>query len=209
VQTDAPPPGEAPIQSATSTAVQAGAPGETKDEVIPLPPLKVKRAPLTPERLAAEIRVLDRIVVGLVILLTFFLASFAVQNSDFWMPLATGRLLAEGQYSFGVNPFSNPETVYWANQAWLFDLILYLLSSLAGGVDAPAAGAVLVVFKALLIMGLAWLMLKTRRPGQSLWVPALCTGLAVLVMSPRLVLQPVICSYLFLGLTIYLLSGEN
>src|SRR5215471_4684721 len=39
------------------------------DAPIPLPPLPVKCAPLTPERLAAEITLLDRILVGGVLLL--------------------------------------------------------------------------------------------------------------------------------------------
>jgi hypothetical protein len=166
---------------------------------------------LTPERLAAEIRLLDRVVVGVVLVLTFFIASFAIQNSDFWLHLATGRLLAEGGYSpfAGENPFSNPATVYWANHAWLFQLGVYLVSAAAGGPETPLAGAVLVILKALLVTGLAWVMLKTRRPGQSLWPAALCTGLAVLVMSPRLLFQPVVVSYLFLGLTLYLLTRPS
>src|SRR5262249_29450440 len=42
-------------------------------------------------------------------------------------------------------------------------------------------------------------------PGQSLWIPAVCTALALLAMSPRLLFQPTCVSLLFLALTLYLL----
>src|SRR5205823_3856253 len=45
-----------------------------------------------------------------------------------------------------------------------------------------------------------------RRPGQRLWVPAVCTLLAVVVLSARVFFQPVVVSYLFLGLTLWLLE---
>src|SRR5262245_24274354 len=212
-KTDSPPceggarggPSQGGVGPAASTGIQEGAPAADQEEVIPLPPLLVKRTPLTPEQLEKEIRLLDRVLVGMVLVLAFLLASFAIQNSDFWMHLATGRLIAQGEYTFGENPFSYPETVYWANHAWLFDVVLYQLANLSGGIDASAAGIVLVVFKALLVTALAVVMLKTRRPGQSLWVPTVCTGLAVLAMSPNLLLQPAVVSFLFLGLTLYLL----
>src|SRR5688500_926543 len=38
--------------------------------------------------------------------LAFFLASFAARNSDLWIHLAAGRLLAAGDYAFGSDPFS-------------------------------------------------------------------------------------------------------
>src|SRR5690348_7650054 len=47
----------------------------------------------SPEILARRVRVLDRVLVGLVLVLAFFLGSFTIGNSDFWMHLATGRLL--------------------------------------------------------------------------------------------------------------------
>src|SRR5207245_1959087 len=105
-------------------------------------------------------------------------ASFAVRNSDFWLHLATGRELAEGKYTFGVDPFSyTTEGVRWVNHAWLFDLLLYLVHQ-AGG------GAALVVLKALGIMALAVLLLRFRAPDAPRWVPAGCALLAVLAMRP-------------------------
>src|SRR5262249_39071724 len=59
--------------------------------------------------------------------------------------------------------------------------------------------------KGLLVGALAATLLAVRRPGQSLWIPAACTALALLAMSPRLFLQPTCVSLLFLALTVYLL----
>src|SRR6266849_10929184 len=49
---------------------------------------------------------LDFALIGLVLVFAFLLGSFAVGNSDFWMHLATGRLIAQGQYEFGKDPFA-------------------------------------------------------------------------------------------------------
>jgi hypothetical protein len=136
---------------------------------------------------------------ALVLLLAFFAASFAIRNADFWLHLAGGRLLAEGRSSFGVDPFSyTAGQTYWVNHAWLYDLLLYDLYGLIGG-------AGLVVLKALLVTALAGLMLLVRRPGEAGWISAVCTALAVVVMSPRLLLQPACLSCFFLGLTFWLL----
>jgi hypothetical protein len=136
---------------------------------------------------------------ALVLLFAFLAASFAVRNTDFWFHLASGKLLAEGRYRFGVDPFSyTTAQTYWANHAWLYDLGLYGLYGLVGG-------AGLVVLKALLVTVLAGLMLRVRRPEGPGWVPIVCTALALLAMSPRLLLQPACLSGLFLGLTFWLL----
>jgi tetratricopeptide (TPR) repeat protein len=135
----------------------------------------------------------------LVLVFAFLAASFPVRNADFWLHLAGGRLLAGGQYPFGVDPFSYTTAgTYWANQAWLFDLAVYGVYTLAGG-------AALVVLKALVVTALAGLMLLVRRRGGPGWVPAFCTALALLAMSPRLLLQPACLSCFFLGLTLWLL----
>lgn len=129
----------------------------------------------------------------------FLTASFAVRNSDFWMHLASGRLLAEGNYHFGVDPFAyTTQGVYWANHAWLFDLLVYLVFTKLGAI-------VLVIVKAALIAVLAVVLLSIRRPGSRFGVPAFCTLLAVLAMSPRLLLHSTLLSYVLLGLTLRLL----
>src|SRR5262249_1543276 len=138
------------------------------------------------ERLAVALPRLDAVLVVVVLLLAFLLASFTVRNSDFWLHLATGRLLAQHQYTFGSDPFTYTSgPAYWVNHAWLYDLLLYLTASLTGGAESALGGAVLVVLKALGVTALAAVMLSIRRPGQSVWPAAVCTGLALLAMSPR------------------------
>src|SRR5262249_6394010 len=92
--------------------------------------------------------------------------------------------------------------VLWVNQSWLFDWLIYVINNLAGGEG-------LVVCKALLLVGLALVLLKARRPEQSLWLPIILVGLAMLALSPRALLQPVVVSFFLLGLTIYLLTKDT
>ena len=134
-----------------------------------------------------------------VLLFAFIAASFAARNSDFWQHLAAGRLLAGGEYVFGVDPFAYTSAgTYWVNHAWLSDLGLYAVYQAMGG---PA----LVVGKALLIALLAWFWLRVRRPGTSPALPAACALVALLTMSPRLLLQSTCLSFLFLGVTLWFL----
>lgn len=145
-------------------------------------------------------RRLDGLLAVLVLVLAFLAASFAVRNSDFWFHLATGRLLAQGQLVFGVDPFAyTTQHAYWTNHAWLFDLLLYALHGLFG--DAG-----LVVLKALLVTVLAWLLLRLSRADAPAWLPASCTAFVVLAISPRLLLQPTLMSYFFLGVSLWLLA---
>jgi hypothetical protein len=168
---------------------------------IQLPPPAQSR-PEAPERYLRTCRLLDGLLVVVVLAFAFLTASFAVRNSDFFRHLASGRLVAGGNLPDGTDPFTwGSGNVYWVNHSWLFDFLIYSLYSL------PSVGPeAVVVFKALLVVVLAGVMLAAgRRPGQPLWVPAACTGLAVLTLSPRLFLQPACTSYLFLGLTLWLL----
>src|SRR5262249_29714891 len=103
-------------------------------------------------------------------------------------------------YKLGEDPFAyTTEGVQWVNHSWLYDAASYWLFQTVGG-------AALVVIKALLISVLAGFMLAMRRPGQSLWLPAACGLIAAAALSQRLFLQPVILSYLFVGVTLYLLQ---
>jgi tetratricopeptide (TPR) repeat protein len=207
-----PPPDTTPsITAATpaatdSTAIQAGPPADGESIPLPAPPPPAPPRPVTREELAAETARLDRVLVVITLALAFLVTSFTVRNPDFWTHLAAGRLLAQEQYTFGVDPFSYASGPYWVNHAWLFDGLLYGLSALAGGVETPAAGALLVGFKAALLTALAAILLLIRRPGQSLWAPAVCTALAVVALSPRALMQPTVVSFFFLGLTLYLLQ---
>src|SRR5579875_935846 len=154
-------------------------------------------------------RSFDLVLMGVILVFAFLASSFAVRNSDFWLHLASGRLLAEGQYRFGVDPFAfTSENRYWANHAWLFDWSLYLLYSRFG---EHVGGAVLVVLKALLMSLLALVSVKIGRTDRGHGWAAACTLLAVLAMSPRLLLHSTLLSYVLLGLTLGLLCrpGES
>ncbi len=162
----------------------------------------VQRPP-SPETTARRLRRLDWLLVGVVLLFAFLTALFPVYHSDFFLHAATGRLLAHGQYSFGADPFAfTTAGVTWINHSWLYDLLIYLIYQ-----GSAAGGTILIILKALMIAALAEVMLRTARPpGRGLWVPAACVGLAVLAISPRLLLEPVCVSYFFLGLTCWLLG---
>ena len=114
-------------------------------------------------------------------------------------------MLAHGQYEFGSDPFAyTTDAVYWANHAWLFDLGLYAGFRVLGG-------AGLVILKAAAVAVLAGLMLRLSRPrtnsGNAFWVAGACTLLAVLAMSPRLLLQPACVSLVLLAVCLGLLRG--
>lgn len=144
------------------------------------------------------------LVVGTIIF-GFAIASFAVRNADFWQHLGAGKLIAEGKYEFGKDPFSySTEGRQWTNPSWLFDLIVYKIHGVAKG-DGQQFGRAVVIFKGALIALLAAVLLFARRPGQSMWIGVLCVGLALLASAPRLVMDPVVMSMFFLGVTVWLL----
>jgi tetratricopeptide (TPR) repeat protein len=141
----------------------------------------------------------DVLLVALGLAFAFLAGSFVARNSDVWLHLATGRLIASGNYSFGTDPFCyTTADRYWANHAWFFDLAMYFtLNSLGGGG--------LVVLKALAVCGIAGVMFLTVRNSQ-VWLTASCVLLAMLALSPRLLLQPTVVSFLCLGLSLYCLQ---
>src|SRR5437588_8703676 len=180
------------------TATSSTEPGTPSDTgTIPLPPPAQAAAP---RALAArDTRRWDRVLIVLVLVLAFFSASFLARNSDVWFHLATGRLLAQGKFAFGVDPFAyTTPGVYWACHSWLFDFGFFGLYEMIGG-------AGLVALKAVLVAALAGLLLRVRRPQGGPGLPVLCTVLALVAMSPRLLLQPACVSYFLLGLTFWLL----
>ena len=159
--------------------------------------------PVSPTPAARPSRWPAVILGTLVTIFAFLAASFTARNSDVWLHLASGRLLAQGRYDFGVDPFAyTTDGVYWANQAWLFDLGLYAGFRAFGGTG-------LVVLKAAAVALLAALLLRLSRPrtspGNSFWVASASTLLAILAMSPRLQLQPVSVSLLLLAVCLWLL----
>jgi hypothetical protein len=135
----------------------------------------------------------------LVLGLAFLMAAAPVRNGDFWMHLATGREIAQQRCVFGNDPFSYTTAgIYWANHAWLFDWAIYECYRTFGG-----AGVVIV--KAVTMFALAALLLLIRRSRDWPWLPLLLTTLVFVVISPRLLLQPALVSFLLLGLALFLL----
>lgn len=194
-----------PSEMPATTGIQASSPSTPAAEAPPisLPPLPPP-APMDPTKFLRLRSWLDGTLVVVVLLFAFLVASFPVFNSDFFGQAATGRLILQGEYRFGVDPFVYSETTedYFVNHSWLFALLMYGLYQLPG-----IGGAAVVIFKALLVVALAEILLRVgRRKGQSLWIPAACTALAILAVSSRLYLQPSCLSYLFLGLTLWLLT---
>src|SRR5204863_5231806 len=60
--------------------------------------------------------------------------------------------------------------------------------------------------KAVVVVLLAMVLCLIRRPGHSWLLPILCGGLAILVASPRLQLEPFVLSLVCLGVTVFVLT---
>src|SRR5262249_51916191 len=104
------------------TGIQAASEGER----IPLPPPTVPPAGV-PESVMRRVHVLEGFLVLLLLALAFLLGSFRATNSDLLLHLATGRMIATGNFTFGQDPFTFTSSGTWVNHAWLFDLIAYLI----------------------------------------------------------------------------------
>jgi len=177
-------PADAPALLPPEPAAEAPAPAASAKTTLPASPFLVG---------------FDWVLAVCVLTLAFLIASFSVRNSDFWMHLATGRLLANGQYEFGKDPFSYVGADRnWVNHAWLFDWLVYQLYKAAGGAGVVVAKAIGVVLT-------AGLLLVARKPGQSVFPGVICVGLALVAAAPRLMLQPTIVSFLCLAALMFLL----
>src|SRR5205814_1488913 len=106
-----------------------------------------QREPPSPERFAQTLFRLDAVLVVLVLLFAFLVASFPVYHGDFFLHAATGRLIAQGKYTFGEDPFTFTAPGRWVNHSWLYDFIIYAVYQIP-----RIGGAAVVVLKALLIL---------------------------------------------------------
>jgi hypothetical protein len=134
------------------------------------------------------------LLVGMVVLFAFLATSFVASNSAVWLHLAAGRLLAQGQWPYSAAPFHDAEP---APAPWLFDLGLYALYRLGGG-------AGILVVKAGLIAALAALLFR-----RLCTLDALPAFAALVAVNPYLELRPALLSYLFVGLTLWLLERSR
>ena len=128
------------------------------------------------------------------------LAAFPARNSDAWLHLATGKLLAQGDLRFGVDPFAYTTAgIDWVNHSWLSDLLGYWVYLLGGGMG-------LVLLKALLIAAMGALLLALGWTKDSPGIPAACALLALVALAQGIPLHPICVSCLFLALTLWLLE---
>jgi hypothetical protein len=204
VSSDQPQPSPITSEAPASTGIQtpSGITAPAEAPSIALPPAPPPPAIDLATFLAMRVG-LDSTLVVLILLFAFLVASFPAGNPDFFTQAATGRMILNGEYHFGVDPFvySTSDTDYFVNHSWLFAVLMYVLYQIPS-----IGGAIVVIFKALLIAVLAGVIFRAgRRPGQSPWIAATCTALAILVLSPRVHLQSTCLSYLFLGVTLWLL----
>jgi hypothetical protein len=201
---DQPQPSPLTSETPASTGIQtpSGITAPAEAPSVALPPTPPPPA-IDPAKFL-EMRVwLDSALVVLVLIFAFLVASFPAVNPDFFTQAATGRMILNGEYHFGVDPFvySTSDTDYFVNHSWLFAVLMHVLYQIPS-----IGGTIVVIFKALLIAVLAGVMFRaSRRPGQSPWIAAASTALAILVLSPRVYLQSTCLSYLFLGVTLWLL----
>jgi len=172
-------------------------------ERIPLPPPPPISPPVVDTSAATRrwVITLEGLLVVLLLVFAFLIASFKASNPDLFLHLAVGRAIAAGQFTFGSDPFSFASQGIWVQQAWLFDLLLYLIYSL------PSVGEVaVVVVKALGVSLTGWLLYRAgSQPDRPAWIPLSCAFLAVLALSPRALLSPPTASMLLLAILFFLL----
>jgi hypothetical protein len=152
--------------------------------------------------------VVDWILLGLAVVLSVVVSSVPATNADVWMQLATGRLIAHGEYiPGGADPFScataardGQEASRWVNHSWLYALLLYALYSVAGPIGV-------IIAKGILMALLMVVLIQVRARDTNKFIVAVCLTLTVIALSLRLgpPLQPVLVSYLFLGITLFIL----
>ncbi|MBN9518275.1 hypothetical protein J0H58_07105 [bacterium] len=185
-----PQPGDPPGGEAPAAPDAAAPPPE-----VPSPPPPPLAKPATwPQWFAGA----DTTLVILAVGLAFLVGSFAARNSDLWLHLAAGRMLTAGEYTPGSDPFSfTAADRAWVNHSWLFDLGAYLLYR--------GDGFALVLTKALAVAAAVALLIGIRRPGHSLWPWAAVAAVAALAAAPRLTLGPLVGSFVFLSVTLFVL----
>jgi hypothetical protein len=144
---------------------------------------------------------LDGVLVLAVLGLAGLLGCAVIRNSDIWMHLATGRLIANGQYHVGVDPFCHTTANdIWINHAWGFDIGMY-------GVFQQFGGAGLVILRCGIVVILTLALLINRKPGSGFAVPAMVAALALVAANVRLpIFQPTVVSYMVLAVLMWLLQ---
>jgi hypothetical protein len=223
--TTEPTPADSTSTSVTEKPVPGPPPAAPSVETLaaPAPPAPPQAAPTWP--LKADIAIL-----GLLLILSFFLASFAATNSDLWLNLAIGKRISEGEFEFGVDPYSwateatlTKPAVYWVHHSWLYSWLVYQLYSLAGGAGLVIGKAILFTAAIALLSRISFAANGSRRGPAGLNVPRLganstsswseasrwfgliCLVMAALAASNLILLRPLVVSLLFLSITLFVL----
>lgn len=185
-------------RAATPPAAEPESPEANPPASVPSPPAPPEPAKLQP---SPFLNGFDLVLALGCVVLGFGVASFAVRNSDFWLHLGIGRTIAQGQYEFGRAPFTYVGADRtWVNHSWLYEWFSYQLFNNLGGRSV-------VIWKAMLIALLTFILLRIKQPGQNLWLGVLTVGLALLTSAPYLTMQPVIVSCILLAVVLFLLTG--
>ncbi|MFH1414647.1 MAG: tetratricopeptide repeat protein [Elusimicrobiota bacterium] len=123
---------------------------------------------------------------------------FKIISSDFWWHLKSGEIIYAGLglpekdiFSFTV-PASE-----WINFHWLFQVIVYFIYRYFGGLTA------IVVFKAVLLMAVFFLLWHTGYREENHVITAGCLILSLIAIGSRILLRPELFSFLFIS--VYLL----
>jgi hypothetical protein len=171
-------------------------PAETPAEAPP----QAAPAPPKPAAWPDWFRAADGLLAALVLVGAFLATSFSIRNSDYWLHLAGGRLLASGQYPIGGDPFSYTGAGrVWVNSSWLFDLGAYAVQS------ADPSGSAAVALKAAAFAAAFGLPFALRRAGYALWPWAGAAAVGALASAGFVTVRPVAVSMLFLAVTLLLI----
>jgi tetratricopeptide (TPR) repeat protein len=174
----------------------------TDTESTVVPEAEVPPEPWTPERVFQWNAYYDVYVMWATLLLAFLVSCNYVTDSQFWLQLKSGELIADRAGPVMTDTFSYTEDGRrWVDLAWMFQWIHAAVYKLVYGLvpvsqtdpTANRAGAeqiavgTLVALSAILRLVTAWMLLKIRRPGPGLWWSAVCVTLAVgVVFHPLL-----------------------
>jgi hypothetical protein len=154
-------------------------------EALPVPAATVNDDVL-PSASAARPRALVPVVL-FIALFGVILASFPARNVDVW------RHFADGRDSIRRATFTS---------TWLYDLVTY-------GVFTVAGGTALAALKAATCGVIALLLLRLARLDRGWQIALAATGLAVLAMGSRLLLQPATVAVLLLAILLGILRGRE
>ena len=154
---------------------------------MPSPPSPSALGPRAAEPPTSPVPNLPLLAVLFVGLFGVLLASFPERNSDIWKHLVAGREIASRPGEIG--------------PAWIFDLTTYAVYSTFGG-------GVLVMVKALLCGVIAIVVLRMSSEQGGWRLPLAVSGLAVLAVGSRLLLQPATLSVLLLTISLWFILRD-